>query len=482
MKAHILIVDDEAAICVSLKYTLSADYNVSTAGTSEEALAVLERSSIQLVLLDLFLGRDDGIELLKQIKERQPNVVIIVMTAHGSIRSSVTAIKSGAFTYMTKPLDLEELKLFIHQGLHYQSLNEKVAYLSSELQERYQYGEMIGKSPAIQKVYDLVDRLKDLDTPVVVTGESGTGKELVVRAIHFMGARKNESFIEVNCAAIPEGLLEMEFFGYKRGAFTGATGDKKGKFEAADKGTLFLDEIGDMPLSLQGKLLRVLQEKRFSPIGSNESRSIDVRVVAATNRDLWQMVQNGTFRQDLYYRLSVITIQLPPLRQRKQDIPLLTSRFIAKLNEEHKRNVKGVTREVERLLLTYDYPGNVRELQNIMEFAVVMCNQEYIGANDMPRQFLQQVGVLSSAEPSSEEGRSLYEIEKQAILRALERNQGHQRKTAEELGISERGLHNKLKEYGYQKSQRGEIFSTTQGEGPESFSDSLPDGFSFKNF
>ena len=452
MKPHILIVDDETAICVSLKYTLSKDYEVSIAGNAEEAVAALEDSSIRLVLLDLFLGNDDGMELLQQTKEQHPNLVVIVMTAHGSIRSSVTAMKKGAFTYMTKPLDIEELKIFIQQGLHYQDLNEKVAYLSGELQDRYQYGEMIGKSPAMQKIYDLVERLKDLDTPVIVTGESGTGKELVARAMHFMGARKNESFIEVNCAAIPEGLLEMEFFGYKRGAFTGATGDKKGKFEAADKGTLFLDEIGDMPLSLQGKLLRVLQEKRFSPIGSNESKTIDVRVVAATNKDLWQMVQEGTFRQDLFYRLSVITMQLPPLRQRKQDIPLLISQFIDRLNREQGRNVRGVTKEVERLLLTYDYPGNVRELQNMVEFAVIMCDQEYIDAHDLPRHLVEQVNAAPEPVDAPESG-SLYEIERRAILQALERNGGHQRKTAEELGISERGLHNKLKEYGYQKKQ-----------------------------
>ncbi len=454
MRPKILIVDDEIAICISLKHTLSKEYDVVIANSEEDTLNALERDSFQLILLDVYLGAQDGLSLLQKIIQHDPTIIVIVMTAHGSIKSSVTAMRNGAFTYMTKPLDLEELKIFIQQGLRYRSLNEKVNYLNEELQGRYQYGEMIGKSPVMQNVYKLVEKLKDVDTPVIVTGESGTGKELAARAMHFMGVRKKENFIEVNCAAIPEGLLEMEFFGYRRGAFTGANTDKKGKFEAADQGTIFLDEIGDMPLSLQGKFLRVLQEKRFSPIGSNESKTIDVRVIAATNRDLWQMVQDGAFRQDLYYRLNVVSITLPALRERKMDIPLLTSKFIAQLNSEHKRNIKGITKEVERMLLTYDYPGNVRELQNIIEFAVIMCNEEYITPTDLPHNFLNAVGSTTLNQPQGEDTiATLYEIEKRAILQAIRRNDGHQRKTAEELGISERGLYNKLKEYGYYKDK-----------------------------
>ena len=453
MKPKILIVDDEAGICVSLKYSLSETYDVEAVMSAKAALEELERDVYQLVLLDMFLGRDDGLALLQEMKLRYPDIIVIVMTAHGSIRSSVEAMKKGAFTYMTKPLDLEELNIFISQGLNYRRLNEKVAYLSEELQGRYNYGEMIGKSPAMLRVYDLVERLKSVDTPVVVTGESGTGKELVARAMHFMGNRQNESFIEVNCAAIPENLLELEFFGYKRGAFTGAVADKKGKFEVADKGTLFLDEIGDMPLSLQGKLLRVLQEKHFTPLGSNESKSVDVRVVAATNRDLWQMVQDGTFRKDLYYRLNVINIALPPLCERKQDIPLLVSHFLARINREQGKNICGITREVERMLLTYDYPGNVRELKNIIEFAAIMCTEEHVQPADMPQRLLKAVGSAST-EPRfvpAEEPKTLYEIEKRAILETLYKNGENQSRTAAELGISRSGLLVKLKEYGYQK-------------------------------
>ena len=452
MKPKILIIDDEAAICVSLKYSLNKDYDVTAVMSEEEAMAALERDPFQLVLLDMFLGSTNGIDLLQRIKERYPDMIVIVMTAHGSIRSSVDAMKRGAFTYMTKPLDMEELNIFIQQGLQFRSLNEKVDYLSRELQDRYHYGDMIGKSPTMQSVYALVEKLKDVDTPVVVTGESGTGKELVARAMHYMGARRKESFIDVNCAAIPEGLLEMEFFGYRRGAFTGASSDKKGKFEAADKGTIFLDEIGDMPLSLQGKLLRVLQEKQFTPIGSNESKSIDVRVIAATNRDLWKMVQKGTFRQDLYYRLNVVNIALPTLRERKQDIPLLASSFIARLNKEHRKNIQGITREAERILVSHDYPGNVRELQNMMEFAVIMCMGDYITPHDLPRQFWPAADrpEPENSQPEAEGGgKTLYEIEKRAILQTLQNNNGNQTRTAEELGISRKGLQLKLKEYGY---------------------------------
>lgn len=453
MKPKILIVDDEVGICVSLKYSLCQEYDIATATSARAALDELAAGGCQLVLLDMFLGQDDGIGLLREIKLRYPSVVVIMMTAHGSIRSSVDAMKKGAFTYMTKPLDLEELNIFIQQGLHYRSLSEKVAYLSEELRERHGYGEMIGKSPAMMRVYDLVERLKVLDSAVLITGESGTGKELAARAIHYMGPRKEESFIAVNCAAIPESLLEMEFFGYVRGAFTGAAEDKKGKFAAADKGTLFLDEVGDMPLSLQGKLLRVLQEKRFTPLGSNVSEAVDVRVVAATNKDLWQMVNQGTFRQDLYYRLNVINVEMSPLRQRKEDIPLLAGHFISRFNSEQGKNLKGITREVERILMDYDYPGNVRELKNILEFAVIMCAGDHVQPEDLPQWLLRAVGP-AAAEPRfvpAEAPRTLYEIEKRAILETLYKNGENQSRTAAELGISRSGLLIKLKEYGYQK-------------------------------
>lgn len=455
MKPKILIVDDEAGICVSLKYSLSETYDVTSVMSAKAALEELEKAAYQLVLLDMFLGRDDGLVLLEEMKLRYPEIIVIVMTAHGSIRSSVEAMKKGAFTYMTKPLDLEELNIFIRQGLNYHWLNEKVAYLSEELQGRSKYGEMVGKTPVMLQVYDMVERLKVIDTPVLITGDSGTGKELVARAMHFMGARKDENFIEVNCAAIPESLLEMEFFGYRRGAFSGAAADKQGKFEAADKGTLFLDEIGDMPMSLQGKLLRVLQEKRFTPLGSNESKRVDVRVIAATNRDLWQMVQDGTFRQDLYYRLNVVGVNLPPLRERKQDIPLLISHFLTLINREQGRDIRGVTREVERLLLTHEYPGNVRELKNIIEFAAIMCAGDHVQTEDLPQWLLKTLGAAQESRfVPADEPRTLYEIEKRAILETLYKNGGNQSRTAEELGISRSGLLVKLKEYNYRKEEK----------------------------
>ena len=453
MKPKILIVDDEIGICVSLKYSLCQEYDIVTATSAKAALDELAAGGCQLVLLDMFLGQDDGIGLLREIKLRDPSVVVIMMTAHGSIRSSVDAMKKGAFTYMTKPLDLEELNIFIQQGLHYRGLSEKVASLSEELRGRYKYGEMIGKSPAMMRIYDLVERLKMLDSAVLITGESGTGKELAARAIHDMGPRKEENFIAVNCAAIPESLLEMEFFGYVRGAFTGSNEDQKGKFAAADGGTLFLDEVGDMPLSLQGKLLRVLQEKRFTPLGSNVSEAVDVRVVAATNKDLRQMVDQGTFRQDLYYRLNVINVEMSPLRERKEDIHLLVSHFIAQFNGEQGKEIRGITREVEQILMDYDYPGNVRELKNILEFAAIMCTGGHVQPEDLPQWLLRAVSPTAPESPfvPAEEPRTLYEIEKRAILETLYKNGENQSRTAAELGISRSGLLIKLKEYGYQK-------------------------------
>ncbi|MEG1942683.1 MAG: sigma-54 dependent transcriptional regulator, partial [Angelakisella sp.] len=408
------------------------------------------------VLLDLKIGDRDGIEVLHEIKEIDSRIAVIMMTAYGSIKSSVKAMRGGAFTYLAKPLDLEELFIFIRQALEFRHMNERVTYLSDELKSRYQYGEMIGKGPAMQQVYNMIEKVKDIDTGVTIFGESGTGKELVARAIHFLGNRKEEKFIEVNCAAIPEGLLEEEFFGHKRGSFTGAVGDTKGKFEAADSGTIFLDEVGDMPLSIQGKLLRVLQQKQFSPIGSNEVKNVDVRVIVATNRNLREMVQDGTFRQDLFYRLNVVEINLPPLRERTQDIPLLLKHFIDKYNKAQEKNITGITKAAERLLLSYTYPGNIRELANALEYAFILSDGNVIDACDLPLQ-MQQPHPLFAAERSDAEdskareallaGLTLREVERLAIKVNLEQNGGHKKHTAEQLGISERGLRNKLLEY-----------------------------------
>lgn len=451
-KPKILIIDDEEAICASLTLALKGSYDVSAVTNANKGLKLIKEKSFKLVLLDLIIGEDEGLEVLSKIKSIDSSTSVIMMTAYGSIRSSVEAIKKGAFTYLSKPLDIEELCIYIEQALKFRDLSEKVNYLSHELKSRYSYGEMIGKSPSMENVYKIIDKVKDVDVNVLISGESGTGKELVARAIHFSGNRRDEKFVEVNCAAIPEGLLEDEFFGHRKGSFTGAVGHRKGKFEDADKGTLFLDEIGDMPLSLQSKLLRVLQNKSISPIGSNETTKIDIRVIAATNRNLLDMVEKGTFRQDLYYRLNVIDIKLPPLKERREDILLLCNHLISRHNKEHGRNIKGFTKDAEKLLLSYDYPGNVRELENALEYAAVLSNGSIIDHCDLPASMrLKQ--KKSSSSPSSSlddclSGLTLKEIEKLAIQAALNQNSGKQRITAQQLGISERGLRNKIQEYG----------------------------------
>ena len=453
MKPGILIIDDERNICTVLTLALESDYQVMSATDVPSGIALLATGDFRVVLLDLRIGDQDGIEVLRKIREKHPGTAVIMMTAYGSIRSSVEAMKNGAFTYLTKPLDVEELEIFIHQALEFQALNAKVAYLSDELYARYQYGEMIGKSSVMQQVYTLIEKLKDVDAAVLISGASGTGKELAARAMHYLGKRKNEKFIVVNCAAIPEGLLEEEFFGHKKGSFTGAYADKRGKFEVADGGTVFLDEIGDMPLALQGKLLRVLQQKEFTPIGSNEVRKTNVRVIAATNRDLRTMVVAGAFRQDLYYRLNVVEIKLPMLTERRQDIPLLYNQFIERINKEQNKHIRGLTKAAERRLLTYSFPGNVRELANIIEYASIVCDGEIIDEQDL--------GLQNQMLPEADDDRAtarevaagqlgcmtLREVEELLIRLSLRRNGGKRKATAEELGISERGLWNKMAEY-----------------------------------
>lgn len=449
MRNSILIIDDELSMCTLLSLALGQNYDVRYATTAQEGLGILDKSKVDLVLLDLMLGGSDGIEVLREIKKRNNSVSVIMITAFGSIPTSVEAIRSGAFTYLVKPLDIEELTVFIQQALSVKQLNDQCEYLTEELKSYSGYHEIVGKSPAIQKVFDMIEKLKDVDTSVMIYGESGTGKELAAQALHQSGRRAQKRFVAINCAAIPESLLEEELFGHKKGSFTGAIQDKKGKFEVADKGTVFLDEIGDMPLGLQGKLLRVLQQKEFSPLGSNEVRKLDVRVVAATNRDLEHMVQEGTFREDLYYRLNVISITMPALRERREDIPLLSGHFLRRFEKEQNREKIAVSPEAMAVLMEYNYPGNVRQLANILEYAVILSGNGRIEVEDLPDAVR---GRRKSAEKSVPlEGqlanRTIREVEELMIREALRRNNGRREQTAQELGISMRGLYNKIREY-----------------------------------
>lgn len=449
---NILIIDDEKAICSSLSFVLEDEHNVWTATDAEEGLSLLNDVPIDCVLLDLNLGHQNGLEYLPRIKEKKPETIVIIMTAYGTIESSIAAIKAGAYHYLTKPLNIEEVKLLLHKAFDFQSLHQQVKALSAAVKQQHSYAGMIGKSEPIQKVFQLIDKVKDISSNVLVTGESGTGKELVARAIHYQGIRKNEPFSVINCAAIPEQLLESELFGHEKGAFTGAFQRKEGLFERSKNGTVFLDEIGEMPLSLQAKILRVIQERVVRPIGSFQLIETDVRIIAATNRNLQEEVAKGNFREDLYYRLNVIPIHMPSLRERQEDVPLLIEHFLAFYSASMGKKKKSTSPEVKRLLYDYPYPGNIRELANIIEYAVALSQDDRIELDDLPASVFSN-NRLAKTNGSMEEGvfipagLSLAEAEKKIILYTLDRNGGHRIKTAQQLGISERGLRDKLKQY-----------------------------------
>lgn len=457
----ILIIDDEQAICSSLEFALEDLYDVQSITEPYKGLNKIENEPIDIVLLDIKLGNINGLDILKKIKLIRPSTIVIMMTAYGSISSSVEAIEEGAYAYLTKPLQIAEVRSLIKQAQQFIELNNKVEYLRSEVQKKYSFEEIIANGFVMHRVLDLIDRVKDIDSNVLVTGESGTGKELVVRAIHYNGPRKNHNLVTVNCSAIPEHLLESELFGYEKGAFTGATQSKKGKFELAQNGTIFLDEIGDMPLTLQAKLLRVIEQREVTRLGSETTVKLNVRIISATNKNLEQAVKNGEFREDLYYRLNVIEIPLPPLRERKQDLPLLIDYFRRHYNEKFKRNIREISREALQWLLNYDYPGNIRELANIMESAIVVARGDTIELSDLPQKY-----VKTSVLPKKEEmdidtaiehlvGLPLKTIEEKIILATLKHNNFHKKKTAKMLGITERGLRGKLHRL---KEESGKVF------------------------
>ena len=450
MNRTVYIIDDEPSICVSLQLALKNLYRVKTFTSSLPALANMEAEGADIVLLDLRLGEENGLEVLERIKRIDPNTEVIMMTAFGFIATSVNAMQKGAFTYLTKPINIEELKVIMQQASNIRKLNEQIYYLSDQLESKSRFDAIIGESAPMQRVYMLIDRVKDIDTNVLITGESGTGKELVARAIHNAGKRYRERFVVVNCAAIPENLLELEFFGYKRGAFTGAMQDKKGKLEQADNGTLFLDEIGDMPLGLQSKLLRALQDKEFTPVGGSTPIKVDTRILAATNRDLPALIAEGRFREDLYYRLNVMEIKLPPLRERQGDIAILGNYLLGKFSAELNKPIRAITLEAKEMLERLPYPGNVRQLANILEYACILCQDGVISKEDFPEYVTRTDGTGPSGDSIDDylSSHSLKDIEKRAIEATLQRCGGKRVATAAQLGISKRGLLNKLKEYG----------------------------------
>jgi DNA-binding NtrC family response regulator len=450
-KFRILIADDEQVQREMLEgFLVKQGYGIGTAADGSQALEKFKGSGFDLVLTDFRMPGMDGIQLLRELKRLNPEVMVVVLTAFGTVGTAVAAMKEGAYDYLNKPIDLDELLLLIQRVEKEVGLSRENRELREQLREKFKVDFIISASRRMEEALNLVKRVAPSVATVLILGESGTGKELVARAIHYSSPRADQPLVKVNCAALPENLLESELFGHEKGAFTGAVGRRIGRFEQADQGTIFLDEIGDLSPLLQSKLLRVLQEKEFERVGSSQTLKVDVRVIAATNHNLEEAIQKGTFREDLYYRLNVVTISLPPLRERKEDIPPLIEHFLKKYSRENQKPVVSLSKEAKDLLMNYPYPGNIRELENIIERAVVLCRGDSITTQDLPLN-LQE----SKAEDLMKEmagGRTLREtleeIERLQINQALEKSHGVQTKAAEELGISERVLRYKMKKYG----------------------------------
>ncbi|MGH7827057.1 MAG: sigma-54-dependent transcriptional regulator [Candidatus Binatia bacterium] len=378
----ILVVDDDKNLIEVVKMRLeSANYNVTAAVTEQEAIQAVKGQALDLCLLDLMLSGQDGISLMQEVHAINPELPAIILTAHGSIESAVEAMRKGAYSYLTKPFEPRDLLLQIERALEHRRLNSEVKRLKGLLEEKYDFDNIIARSGKMRSVLDVVARIAKLDSTVYIHGESGTGKELIAKAIHFASDRRDQPFVALNCAALPETLLESELFGHEKGAFTGALRSTKGLFTQAHGGTLFLDEIGDMPPATQSKLLRALQERQFYPVGGDSPVEVDVRVIVATNKDLQELVQKGLFRDDLFYRIHVIPIQLPPLRERKEDIVPLVDQFLKKFSQQMKKDVRGITPEVLKMMMLHDWPGNVRELENAIEYAVAMTQKDLITEN-----------------------------------------------------------------------------------------------------
>jgi len=449
-KKKILIVDDDASHRLMLKATLSAEgYEIYEAADGEEAIKMVEEQFYDLIMLDLKMKKVDGIEALQRIKEISPAIPVLIMTAYASVKTAVQGLKLGAFDYMVKPLDMEEVKLNIEKALNYFQMKVENKVLKERLDLEFDFSSIIGKSKKMREVFEILTMAAPSDATILILGESGTGKELIANAIHQNSLRKDKPFIKVNCAALPEGLLESELFGHEKGAFTGAVSRRLGRFEQAHGGTLFLDEIGDMSLPTQAKILRVLQEGEFERMGGEKTIKVDVRIIAATNKDLEKEVEAGRFREDLYFRLSVVPVHLPPLRERKEDIPFLAEHFLKKYAEKNHRLLKGITPAAMDLLMRYHWPGNVRELENVIERAVIMSREEWITPEALPAN-LKKYQSAEEDESITEKlvGRSIKEVEKELILKTLEETGHNITRAAEILGITRRGLQYKLKEFG----------------------------------
>lgn len=443
----ILVVDDEPGMREFLEIMLTKEgYLVSIASNGEEAIDKIGKESFDLAIVDIQMPGINGIEVLRQTREKKYDTTIIMITAFASHESAIEAMKLGAYDYITKPFKIDEIKLVIKKSLDKKVLEKENTRLKKELETKYGFENIIGTSNSIQQIFSLINRVSELKVNVLVTGESGTGKELVARAVHYSGSRKDGPFIPVNCGAIPETLIESEFFGHAKGAFTGATRDKKGLFEEANGGTIFLDEIGDLPIHLQVKLLRVLEEKKVRPLGKTESVSIDVRVISATNKNLEQEITDNKFREDLFYRLNVIKVAIPPLRERKDDIPMLALHFLHKFAAEMDKEITSISNEALEELERYHYPGNIRELENIIARCVALETNDVINKESLPKlntegDYIDLTDTLNAKDSIDS---VLGDVEKQIIENALKSSRGNKTEAAKVLGITLRSLRYRL--------------------------------------
>lgn len=456
---RVLVVDDDEghaqAVADSLE-RINCECKVATSG--EAGSQMISSESWDVVVTDLQMGNVDGIEILRHAKEELPDAEVIVLTGHGSITSAVTAMQHGAYTYLTKPLDIGELRSAVEKAAARLRLIRRNAELRRSLEERFGFEGVIGNSPQMHRIIDILKNVAPTDTTVLIQGENGTGKELVAKALHHNSPRKSKPFVPLNISALPDSTLESELFGHEQGAFTGASGRRVGKFEYANGGTLFLDEVGEMPMDTQVKLLRVLEDRRITRLGANDEMTINVRLVAATNANLKKMVEDGLFREDLYYRLNVVSLQLPPLRERPADIPLLMEHFLKEMTRKTGREVTGFSRTARRAILSYNWPGNIRQLRNSIESMVVMDTDGLLDVDDLPPEIaplaesedtLAEVEGISGAD--SLIGRPMDEVEKYYIQRALELTDGNREETSRLLGIGERTLYRKINGYGLRK-------------------------------